>query len=104
MNPDLPRAQPFEISFAANMAQVALQKKEGKDPIIVPAREDEIGPKTYVYTKDPAIIERIRLGNNWHVGEDTPDEDGYVQYTYNRLNSLELAEHLLDPSKFQGED
>lgn len=94
----------FEVSMAANRSELASLEEQDKDPIIVPAEPHEVGHQAYVFTKSPKVLARIRRGNNWHMGEEEPDAHGYVCVVYNHLNPSQLAEHLLDPSKYEGED
>ncbi len=88
-----------EIAFSLGTANI--MKSMGKvDTIIVRANEHEV----CVFTKSPDVIKNIREGRNWSTSDDKPDEYGYEEYVYTRLNERQLVEHLQDPSKFQGEE
>jgi hypothetical protein len=89
-----------QIFLASSLDESKQMKVEGKDPIIVRISPNEV----CVLTKSQDIITRIREGNNWNMGQDGLNEDGYFEYIYTRLNEQELIEHLNNPSKFKGSD
>ena len=91
---------PLEVFHAANTENAERMKKEGKDPIVF--RLD--GNEVHVFTKSKDVIKRIHEGNNWNMGDDQPDEDGYMTYVFTRFNEEELIEHLKNPSKHRGSD
>ncbi len=90
----------LEIFRPLNLSEAEQMKKDGKDPIVVKISPNEVA----VMTKSQDVISRIHEGNNWSMGQEEPDENGYFEYVYTRLNEQELAEHLNDPLKFKGED
>ncbi|MFA6136300.1 MAG: hypothetical protein WC705_03020 [Candidatus Paceibacterota bacterium] len=86
--------------IASSTEEAKRMKEEGVDTIIFRPDQYEV----IVFTKNPDVVENIIEGSNWNSGENTPDEKGYYEYVYTRLNESQLVEHLKDPSKFRGEN
>ena len=85
--------------LASSLKEAEQMKREGKDPIIVRANEEEI----YVFTQNEDISDNIWIGGNWsssHLGPNDP----YEKYTFTRLDEQQLMKHLANPEKFMGEN
>lgn len=83
----------IDPTIAEDATMLEQLKKEGRDPVIFQANENEIS----IYTRNPEVLKRIRDGHAWHSGEDTPDKEGYFHYEYTRLTLAEVKEHLNNP-------
>ncbi len=87
------------VHVAASLQEAQKMKSEGKDPIVVRANEYEV----YVFTQNEEVSKNIWAGNNWSSSEGGPD-DPYEKFVFTQLNEEQLVEHIVNPTKFQGQD